>query len=97
MSARPRNTREVNSGEKLKKNNMEAGNDYCTYCHHNNHDYINCFLHLGTCYNCGKGSHLSYECPKKKSNSSNNYKRDNNSSKNNNRQKYEETPKREEE
>ena len=64
------------------------------------YDYTNCFLHLRTCYNCGKGSHLSYECPQKKSNYNNNYRRENNnssSSKKNNRQKYEETPKREEE
>ena len=102
MGARPRNTRgvnndNINSGEKWKKNNTEVRNDYCTYCYRNNHNYTNCFLRLGTCYNCGKGGHLSYECPQKKN--SNNYRRENNSSssKINNRQKYEETPKREEE
>ena len=58
---------------------------------------IQTILRLGTCYNCGKGGHLSYKCPQKKNYT--NHRRENNNSlspKKNNRQKCEETPKREE-
>ena len=86
MGVRPRNTRmRVNNdnlnGENFKRrNSMEVGNDIFTYCHRKNHNNTNCFLRLGTCYNCSKGGHLSYECRQKKSNynrnGTNNYRRE---------------------
>ena len=58
---------------------MEDGN-YCTYCHRRNHNYMTCYLRLGTCFNCSKNGHLSLECPQKKGNTVNskyNYKMEN--------------------
>ena len=89
MGARPRNTRmegansDTTNGGNWKKPSIEIGKDYWTYCHRKNRNYINCFLRLGTCYNCGKGGHLSFECLQKKRNfySENGkytYKRENN-------------------